>query len=107
MNISSVIYAASDCLLAASEVEGFGLPLIEAAQRGVPILARDIPVFREVAGAHASYFSGNRADELALAVQGWLSLARQGAAPSSARPALADLATKYAGPAADPAARCR
>jgi FkbM family methyltransferase len=78
------LYAASDCLLAASEVEGFGLPLIEAAQRGVPILARDIPVFREVAGAHASYFSGNRADELALAVQGWLSLARQGTAPSSA-----------------------
>lgn len=78
------LYASSDCLLAASEVEGFGLPLIEAAQRGVPILARDIPVFREVAGDHASYFSGSRPDELALAVQGWLVLAQQGAAPSSA-----------------------
>ena len=63
---------------------GFGLPLIEAAQRGLSILARDIPVFREVAGTHASYFSGSRPDELALAVQGWLALAQQGAAPSSA-----------------------
>ena len=40
-------------LLAASEGEGFGLPLIEAARYGLPILARDLPVFREVAGKHA------------------------------------------------------
>jgi glycosyltransferase involved in cell wall biosynthesis len=50
------LYQKSDCLIAASEGEGFGLPLIEAAQYGLPIIARDIPVFREVAGDHASYF---------------------------------------------------
>ena len=41
-----------------SEGEGFGLPLIEAAQYGLPIIARDIPVFREVAGENAYYFCG-------------------------------------------------
>jgi glycosyltransferase involved in cell wall biosynthesis len=49
------IYSACTCLIAASYGEGFGLPLIEAAQKGMPILARDIPVFREVAGEHATY----------------------------------------------------
>ncbi|MFZ2159654.1 MAG: glycosyltransferase, partial [Bradyrhizobium sp.] len=50
------VYAASTCLIAASFGEGFGLPLIEAAQHGLPIIARDIPVFREVAREHAFYF---------------------------------------------------
>ena len=51
-------YDSSTCLLSPSEGEGFGLPLIEAARHNLPILARDIPVFREVAGDHALYFSG-------------------------------------------------
>lgn len=66
------IYGASTCLLAASYGEGFGLPLIEAAQHGLPLLVRDLPVFREVAGGHACYFEASTAVELALAVQGWL-----------------------------------
>ena len=66
------LYAASTCLIAASEDEGFGLPLIEAARHGIPILARDIPVFREVAGEHASYFSGLEPTDLAEAVERWL-----------------------------------
>ncbi len=66
------VYAASTCLLAASRGEGFGLPLIEAAQQGKPVLARDIPVFREVAGVHASYFSGNTPCALATAVRKWM-----------------------------------
>ena len=65
-------YAASTCLLAASYDEGFGLPLIEAARRGVPLLVRDIAVFREVAGGHASYFAGETAETLAAAVRDWL-----------------------------------
>ena len=42
------VYQASACLMASSEGEGFGLPLIEAAHYGLPVIARDIPVFREV-----------------------------------------------------------
>jgi glycosyltransferase involved in cell wall biosynthesis len=67
------VYSASTCLIAASYGEGFGLPLIEAAQHGLPILARDIPVFREVAGKHASYFTANDPEELAKAIETWIS----------------------------------
>ena len=66
------IYAASTCLIAASEGEGFGLPLIEAAQHKLPIIARDIPVFREVAGEHAHYFNGLEPQVLADAIKHWL-----------------------------------
>lgn len=78
------IYAAGTCLIAASEGEGFGLPLIEAAQHKLPILARDIPVFREVAGEHAHYFSGLESQVLADAVKQWLELNADGLAPQSA-----------------------
>lgn len=66
------VYATCNGLLAASWDEGFGLPLIEAAQHGVPILARDIPVFREVAGEHARFFEASRPAELAEALQDWI-----------------------------------
>ncbi len=41
-------YADADALIAASYTEGFGLPLVEARHFGKPIIASDIPVFREV-----------------------------------------------------------
>ncbi len=68
------VYRCTSALLAASEGEGFGLPLIEAAQHGLPIIARDIPVFREVAGENAYYFCGDDPLVLANALQSWLSL---------------------------------
>jgi len=77
------IYAACTCLLAASEGEGFGLPLIEAARHQRPILARDLPVFHEVAGPHATYFSGLSPETLAHAVTHWLALHTGGRAPLS------------------------
>ena len=73
------VYAASTCLIAASLNEGFGLSLIEAARNNLPILARDIPVFREVAGEHADYFDGELAEELAEALATWLEKFRTGA----------------------------
>lgn len=68
------VYAVSTCLIAASEGEGFGLPLIEAAHHKLPIIARDIPVFREVAGEYAYYFNGDEAEDLAEAINTWLTL---------------------------------
>ncbi len=79
------IFAASDCLIAASLGEGFGLPLIEAAQAGLPILARDLPVFREVAGDYPTYFSGATADRLSEAVVKWLHSGLAGARPLDAK----------------------
>ena len=77
------IYRACSCLIAASEGEGFGLPLIEAAQHGLPILARDIPVFREIAGAHAGFFEGRTPEALAEAIAEWLKLRGQNRHPHS------------------------
>lgn len=77
------LYASADCLIAASEGEGFGLPLIEAARHGLPILARDIPVFREVAGRHAAYFHGLAPRDLAESVKQWLGLRAEGGHPRS------------------------
>jgi glycosyltransferase involved in cell wall biosynthesis len=68
------IYRNSRALLVASEGEGFGLPLIEAAQYGIPIVARDLPVFREVAADHAYYFTGRAEAALANALREWLAL---------------------------------
>jgi glycosyltransferase involved in cell wall biosynthesis len=77
------LYRSASILLAASDGEGFGLPLIEAASHGLPIIARDLRVFREVAGDHAFYFAGRDAPALAAAISDWLDLYRQGKHPSS------------------------
>jgi len=77
------VYAAATCLIAASEGEGFGLPLIEAAQHKLSIIARDIPVFREVAGEYAFYFKGLEPQVLTDAIRQWLELDKQGQSPQS------------------------
>ena len=77
------VYGVSTCLIAASYVEGFGLPLIEAAQHKLPILARDIPVFREVASENAFYFTATQPDALAESIRTWLQLYRANAHPKS------------------------
>jgi glycosyltransferase involved in cell wall biosynthesis len=50
------LYQAASGIIVASKGEGFGLPLIEAAHYGKPVLARDIPVFREVARGNVTFF---------------------------------------------------
>ena len=77
------IYAESDCLVMASLGEGFGLPLVEAAQHKLPIIARDLPVLREIGEEHAYYFHGFEASDLSLAIQQWIDLWRQGKHPKS------------------------
>ncbi|MEN6509924.1 MAG: glycosyltransferase family 1 protein [Smithella sp.] len=78
------VYAASTCLIAASSNEGFGLSLIEAARHGVPIVARDIPVFREVAGEHCYFFQGDHPQDLSEALKTWLELYQTRQYPHSA-----------------------
>jgi len=73
------LYASADLFLMASEGEGFGLPIVEAARHGLPLLLRDLPVFREIADGHAMWF----ADDCALAealVSAFIAL-RDGTAP--------------------------
>lgn len=77
------VYSAATCLVAASEGEGFGLPLIEAAQHHLPMIIRDLPVFREVAGDHAYYFEGLSPLSLAEAVKKWMALFQDSTHPTS------------------------
>jgi glycosyltransferase involved in cell wall biosynthesis len=77
------IYAACTGLIAASYAEGFGLPLIEAAEHSLPILARDIPVFREVAGKNAEFFPDGDANIMAISLEKWLARLADGTAISS------------------------
>jgi len=57
-------YRNADALVCASFAEGFGLPLVEGLQRGLPVIASDIPVFREVAGDFAEYFDPRNSSHL-------------------------------------------
>lgn len=39
-----------------SHAEGFGLPVVEALQHGLPVMASDIPIHREVVGEYCAFF---------------------------------------------------
>lgn len=58
-------YANARALVFPSYVEGFGLPLVEAMQRGLPAMASDIPVFREIGGEFMAYFELDEPQTLA------------------------------------------
>ena len=75
------LYKDATLLLVASEGEGFGLPIVEAAGHQTPVLARDLPVFREVAGDGALYFSGNRPESISEKIKEWIDLHERGLAP--------------------------
>ncbi len=57
-------YAGAGALLQSSHAEGFGLPIVEAAKHGLPLLLSDIPPFREIAGDNARFYPAG--DSLAL-----------------------------------------
>lgn len=68
------LYSNCVALIAASFSEGFGLPIVEAGHFGKPVIASDIPVFREVGSgaARAHYFQVGDPSELAEAVKDFL-----------------------------------
>lgn len=49
-DVLAAVYRRADLLLQPSDREGFGLPIIEALACGTPVIASDIPVFREIGG---------------------------------------------------------
>ena len=59
------LYETASFLAFPSIGEGFGLPVIEAQTFGVPAIASDIPVLREVAGEGALFFPVGDANALA------------------------------------------
>lgn len=66
------LYGHCHALIQASDNEGFGLPIIEAAQYGKPVVLSDIPVFREIAGDNAAYFPpGSRSGLATVLKDSW------------------------------------
>jgi glycosyltransferase involved in cell wall biosynthesis len=51
----SAYLSGARALLFPSLVEGYGLPIVEALRAGTPVIASDLPVFREVAGNVPDY----------------------------------------------------
>lgn len=66
------LYRSASGTIVASVAEGFGLPIIEAAHHGSPLLLSDIPVFREIGGQSARYFAPGSAPALGDAIRAHL-----------------------------------
>jgi glycosyltransferase involved in cell wall biosynthesis len=56
-------------LVSASKDEGFGIPLVEAMGRGIPLVLSDIPIFREIAQGAALYFDSTSAELFAKRIR--------------------------------------
>ena len=64
--------ANAQALVIPSIYEGFGLPIIEAFGLGCPVIASNIPIFREVSGGLADLFEVQQPDDLAIQIRSCL-----------------------------------
>jgi glycosyltransferase involved in cell wall biosynthesis len=62
------LYARADVYVTPAYTETFAHPLVEAMASGLPVVASDLPVHREIAGDAALYFQRFSAAELAETV---------------------------------------
>ena len=62
-------YRHARALVFPSKAEGFGLPIVEAMQQGLPVFASDIPAHHEVGRSHCRFFDPTNPFELAHLVE--------------------------------------
>jgi alpha-1,3-rhamnosyl/mannosyltransferase len=67
------LYRNARALLFPSVYEGFGMPAVEAMASGLPLILSDIPVLREVCGAHAQFVPPTESDAWAAALEASIS----------------------------------
>jgi glycosyltransferase involved in cell wall biosynthesis len=67
------LYAAAACFVFPSLIEGFGLPVLEALERGLPVACSNTSSLPEVAGEAARYFDPESVEEIAAAITELLS----------------------------------
>jgi glycosyltransferase involved in cell wall biosynthesis len=77
----AALYRHARLVLMTSDAEGFGLPVVEALACGAPVLASDLPPFREVGGAAVTFCPRGDVDAWSNAVIRHLE--HQGESPSS------------------------
>lgn len=70
------LYRAARGVMMASYAEGCGLPALEALAHGVPVLARDLAVFREIGADGMTFFADDRPVPLATAIATFAEAAR-------------------------------
>jgi glycosyltransferase involved in cell wall biosynthesis len=63
------LYDTASCVVLPSLIEGFGLPILEAMQRGVPVACSNVSSLPEVAGSAALYFDPFSEEEIASAIE--------------------------------------
>ena len=63
------MYALSQVFVLPSLIEGFGLPILEAMARGVPVACSNVSALPEVAGDAALMFNPERQDEVTAVVR--------------------------------------
>ena len=63
----AALYAGALAVVIPSLAEGFGLPAVEAAACGAPLVLSDLPAHRETLGSAALFFEPRDASELAAA----------------------------------------
>lgn len=61
--------SASQAVVLTSLFEGFGLPLVEARSLGRPVIATDLPAFRELADDGVCLFPASSSEQLAALIQ--------------------------------------
>jgi glycosyltransferase involved in cell wall biosynthesis len=62
------LYETASCFVLPSFMEGFGLPLLEAMQHGVPVACSNVSSLPEVAGDAALYFDPSSEQEMTRAI---------------------------------------
>lgn len=85
------VYGCAEVFVLPSLIEGFGLPVVEAMLRGVPVACSNTPALAEVAGEAALTFDPHRQEEVTAAIARLLddrSLARRLAERGRARAAV-------------------
>ncbi|MDD7930461.1 glycosyltransferase family 4 protein [Microbacterium thalli] len=84
-NQLEALFQVADLYVCASLVEGFGLPVIDALRRDVPVLANDVPVLREVGGDAARYADATSPEQFGTAITRALNEPADAAARAAAK----------------------